>query len=45
VTGAAGGLVRLHNPSGLPGASQRDALVKTADFARFFAGRGLIIAD
>ncbi len=45
VTGAAGGLVRLHNPSGLPGASQRDALVKTADFARFFAGRGLIIGD
>ncbi len=43
VTGAADGLVRLHNPSGLPGASQRDALVEMAAFARFFAGRGLII--
>ncbi len=43
VTGAADGLVRLHNPSGLPGASQRDALVEMADFARFFAERGLII--
>lgn len=43
VTGAAGGLVRLHNPSGLPGASQQDALVKAADFARFFAQRGLVI--
>ena len=42
VTGAADGLVRLHNPSGMPGASQRDALVEVADFARFFAERGLI---
>jgi hypothetical protein len=43
VTGAAGGLVRLHNPSGMPGASQRDALVGAADFARFYAGRGLLV--
>lgn len=43
VTGADGGLLRLHNPSGIPPASQRDALVTVADFARFFAGRGLII--
>jgi hypothetical protein len=43
VTGAADGLVRLHNPSGMPGASQRDALVEVTDFARFFAERGLII--
>lgn len=45
VTGAANGLLRLHNPSGLPGASQRDARIPVADFARFFAGRGMIIAS
>jgi len=45
VTGAAGGLVRLHNPSGLPGVSQQDAVVEMADFTRFFAGRGLVIAQ
>jgi hypothetical protein len=45
VTGAAGALIRLHNPSGLPGASQRDAWVAVADFARFYAGRGLLISD
>jgi hypothetical protein len=43
VTGAADGVIRLHNPSGLPGTSQRDALVPVADFARFYAGRGLLI--
>jgi hypothetical protein len=43
VTGAAAGMIRLHNPSGLPGISQRDALMAQADFARFFAGRGLIV--
>jgi hypothetical protein len=43
VTGAGSGLLRLHNPSGIPPASQRDALVTVADFARFFAGRGVII--
>ena len=45
VTGAGGGLLRLHNPSGLPGASQRDAVIAAADFARFFAGRGMIIGS
>lgn len=43
VTGAAGGLVRLHNPSGLPGSSQRDALIPAAVFGRFFAGRGVVV--
>jgi len=43
VTGAAGGLIRLSNPSGIPGASQHDTLIPTTDFARFFAGRGVII--
>jgi hypothetical protein len=43
VTGAADGLLRLHNPSGLPGTNQRDAVVSATDFARFFAGRGLVI--
>jgi hypothetical protein len=43
VTGAGGGLLRLHNPSGIPPASQRDALVPAQDFARFFAGRGMVI--
>ena len=43
VTGARGGLLRLHNPSGIPPASQRDALVQVKDFAKFFAGRGLIV--
>ena len=43
VTGMAGGLIRLHNPSGLPGVSQQDALISPADFGRFFAGRGLLI--
>ena len=43
VTGTGGGLLRLHNPSGIPPASQRDALVPVADFARFYAGRGILI--
>jgi hypothetical protein len=43
VTGTAGGMIRLHNPSGLPGASQRDALIAPSAFERFFAGRGLLI--
>lgn len=43
VTGSGGGLLRLHNPSGIPPASQRDALVPVTDFTRFFAGRGLIV--
>ena len=44
VTGAADGILRLHNPSGLPGASQRDARIPAADFGRFFARRGMIVA-
>jgi hypothetical protein len=43
VTGAGGGLLRLHNPSGIPPVSQRDALVPAADFARFYAGRGMLV--
>lgn len=43
VTGAAGGLLRLHNPSGIPPASQRDALVRMTDFGKFFAERGLVV--
>jgi hypothetical protein len=43
ITGAGGGMLRLHNPSGMPPSSQRDALVPVTDFARFFAGRGLIV--
>ena len=43
VTGVAGGLVRLHNPSGMPGQSQQDALIKASSFTRFFAERGLVI--
>jgi len=36
-------MLRFHNPSGLPGISQRDALVGPADFARFAAGRGIVL--
>jgi len=45
VTGADGEMVRLHNPSGLPEVSQRDAMISVTDFERFFAGRGLVIGD
>ena len=44
VTGSGDGLLRLHNPSGIPGSTQRDAVVAAAEFTRFFAGRGLIVA-
>lgn len=43
VTGIADGLLRLHNPSGLPGLNQRNALLRADDFARFAAGRGIVI--
>lgn len=43
VTGVVDGMLRFHNPSGLPGSSQRDALVGQADFARFAAGRGIVL--
>jgi hypothetical protein len=41
VFGSEGGAFRLHNPSGHDAASQADARVPIADFARFFAGRGI----
>ena len=41
VFGAEQGALRLHNPSGHDAASQADAHVAIADFARFFAGRGI----
>ena len=41
VFGAGDGTFRLHNPSGHDPASQCDARVAIADFARFFAGRGI----
>jgi len=41
VFGAEEGALRLHNPSGHDAASQADARVVLADFARFFAGRGI----
>ena len=41
VFGAGDGALRLHNPSGHDPASQCDARVAIADFARFFAGRGI----
>jgi cobalamin biosynthesis protein CobD/CbiB len=41
VFGAGQGALRLHNPSGHDAASQCDAHVAIADFARFFAGRGI----
>lgn len=44
VTGAADGSVRLHNPSGLPGTSQRDVVLKATNFERFFAGRGMLVS-
>ncbi len=43
VTGATDGLLRLHNPSGLPAVSQRDVVLTAADFTRFYAGRGLLV--
>jgi hypothetical protein len=41
VFGAGDGALRLHNPSGHDPVSQCDARVAIADFARFFAGRGI----
>jgi hypothetical protein len=41
VFGTGGEALRLHNPSGHDPASQADARVPIADFARFFAGRGI----
>jgi hypothetical protein len=44
VTGWRGGQLILNNPSGLPGISQHAALIARTDFARFYAGRGIVIA-
>lgn len=41
VFGAEGETFRLHNPSGHDAPAQADARVPMADFARFFAGRGI----
>jgi hypothetical protein len=43
VTGADAGTLRLHNPSGFPGASQCDVMVKVSDFSKFFANRGMLV--
>lgn len=45
VTGAHGGFLRLHNPSGVPPAAQRDTLIPAAGFAGFYAERSLLIHD
>jgi hypothetical protein len=37
------GRFRLNNPSGDTPATQWDARLPVADFARFFAGRGILI--
>jgi len=41
---AADGAIRFHNPSGDTHASRIDARLPPADFGRFFAGRGILIA-
>jgi hypothetical protein len=43
VTGRHGDQLILNNPSGLPGISQHAAPIALADFARFYAGRGIVI--
>jgi hypothetical protein len=43
VTGRHGDQLILNNPSGLPGTSQHAARIALADFARFYAGRGIVI--
>jgi hypothetical protein len=43
VTRSVAGQLTLNNPSGLPGHSQQGARVSLADFARFYAGRGMLV--
>lgn len=43
VFGTEGGALRLHNPSGDTPASQRDTRLAVETFARFFAGRGILL--
>jgi hypothetical protein len=45
VTGVVDGMLQLHNPSGLPGVNQRNALIRADDFGRFAAGRGIVICQ
>lgn len=43
VFGTTDGALRFHNPSGGTAAAQHDARLPLADFARFFAGRGIVL--
>lgn len=43
VFGAQGGALRFHNPSGHDRAAQNDARLGVGRFARFFAGRGILL--
>lgn len=43
VFGTQGSIVRFHNPSGDSIATQIDARLPMADFARFYAGRGIAL--
>ncbi|WP_211874538.1 hypothetical protein [Plastoroseomonas arctica] len=43
VHGVSDGALLLHNPSGGCAETQADARVPLADFARFFAGRGILV--
>lgn len=43
VFGTAGGALRFHNPSGHDAAAQADARLAPEAFARFFAGRGMLL--
>ncbi|MEK8171966.1 hypothetical protein NKH77_29120 [Streptomyces sp. M19] len=43
--GATPDAVVIHNPSGFPGRSQRFAHVPWADLERFYAGRGVVLAE
>lgn len=40
---AADGALRFHNPSGDTPATREDARLASPDFARFFAGRGILV--
>ena len=43
VFGTEDGRLRFHNPSGDSGSTQRDMRLAVADFARFYAGRGIAL--
>lgn len=43
VFGTRDGTLRLHNPSGDTAAARQDARLAVADFARFYAGRGIFL--